>query len=157
MMAMALALRLATRVALPGAVAFSAALWVAGCSSSTPTASGSPAGPTSTQSRSGATPTTGGEAVDVSVLSSEKACNVVPVRVPAGDVVFATSNTGDSVTGFALYEGAPGPTPLAESRNIEPGGTGEFRLTLKAGEYTAVCRPGESGAGLRVAFTVAKD
>lgn len=146
------------RIALPVATAALVTLGLAGCGSGTtstgnsPTASASASGPSSPSS----TPTAGGEAIDVSVLSSETACNVIPVRVPAGNVAFATSNTGDSVTGFALYEGKSDQTPVAESRNIKPGENGEFRVTLKPGEYTAVCRPGETGAGIRVTFTVTK-
>lgn len=144
------------RIALPVATAALVTLGLAGCGSGTTSTGNSPTASASGPSSPSSTPTAGGEAIDVSVLSSETACNVIPVRVPAGNVAFATSNTGDSVTGFALYEGKSDQTPVAESRNIKPGENGEFRVTLKPGEYTAVCRPGETGAGIRVTFTVTK-
>lgn len=149
----------ATRAAIAAFALGAAAYALTSCSSaSTPaaspsTSSGSPsASATGTQSTG---PTPDADAVDVSILASDTACNVVPVRVPAGKLVFTVSNTGDKVNGFALYEGANGQTLLAESRNIASGGTGGFNITLKAGEYSTVCKPGETGNGIRGKFTVA--
>jgi len=152
-------LRPSRRVLLPVATAALVTMGLAACSSGTTSTSSSPSAspsasrPTGSASASSA----GGDAIDVSVLSSEKACNVVPVRVPAGELLFTTSNTGDRVTGFALYEGTTQQKLVGESRNIQPGENGEFRATLTAGEYTAVCRPGETGTGTQVKFTVTKD
>lgn len=134
------------------------ALALMSCSSSTtpassPSSSSGSAATSASTTSSGPTPDPG--AVDVSVLASDTACNVIPVRVPAGKLVFTISNTGDKVNGFAIYEGASGQTLIAESRNIAPGGTGGFNVALKAGQYSTVCKPGEVGGGIRTAFTVA--
>ena len=89
----------------------------------------------------------------LSVASTEDACQVSATTAPSGTVTFAVTNKGSQVTEFYLLA-SDGLRIVAEVENIGPGLTRELVLTAAPGDYFTVCKPGMLGDGIRAAFTV---
>lgn len=92
------------------------------------------------------------EATPVSVTSSETACDVAPTSAVAGSIVFAVQNTGAEPTEFYLYAGDG--SIVGEVEDIGPGVSRDLVLEVQAGAYQATCKPGMTGDGIKVPFTV---
>lgn len=89
----------------------------------------------------------------IAVSSTNDACNLSSVQAPAGAVTFKITNNGDQVTEFYLL-GDDGLRVVTEAENIGPGLTRELVAQPSAGNYFAACKPGMTGDGIKVPFTV---
>lgn len=83
--------------------------------------------------------------VAVPVTATDTACEVGKTRLTAGKTTFRVSNKGTKVTELELLK-SDGKI-LAERANIEPGDTADFVVNLPAGDFTALCSPGQTGKG----------
>lgn len=93
-----------------------------------------------------------GDATPVSVTSSDTACDVAPTSATSGAIMFSVQNTGGAATEFYLYK-ADG-SVVGEVEDIGPGVSRDLVLEVQAGDYEAACKPGMTGDGIRVPFTV---
>ncbi len=84
--------------------------------------------------------------------STDDACALSAAKAPSGSIVFSVTNDGSKVTEFYLL--GTGDRIISEAENIGPGLTRELVVEAEPGSYTARCRPGMSGEGIREAFTV---
>lgn len=76
---------------------------------------------------------------------TDAGCVPNAAKAPAGPIVFEVENAGTSaVTEFEVLEGE---TILGEKENLSDGLSGEFSLTLDAGEYTLYCPGGSNERG----------
>lgn len=101
-----------------------AALFAAGCGSS----SDAPAG-----------------AKAMSFELTDAGCVPNSAKAPAGPITFEVENAGTSkVTEFEVLDGG---TILGEVENLSDGFSGSFSLTLEQGEYTLYCPGGEDERG----------
>jgi iron uptake system component EfeO len=117
------------------AAAVSAAAALAACTSTAPTANDSAAG--------------GG----ISVTASDTACELGTTEAPAGTITFAIRNAGTKVNEFYLY--GAGDRIMGEVENIGPGLTRQLIVEVhEGGSYSATCKPGMVGDGIRTPFTV---
>lgn len=89
----------------------------------------------------------------VAVTSTNTTCDLSATSAPAGTVTFTVRNSGDKVTEFYVL-GADGTTVLGEAEDIGPGTSRDLKVTVDAGSYVAACKPGMTGDGIRVPFTV---
>lgn len=97
-------------------------------------------------------PATGSTTVQVE--SGDSACDLDTTSVAAGTVVFTVTNTGERVTEFYL-KSADGASIVAEVEDIAPGSSRDLTVTLDAGDYVTLCKPGMEGDGVGAAdFTV---
>ena len=97
-------------------------------------------------------PATGSTTVQVE--SSDTACDLDTTSVAAGTVVFTVNNTGERVTEFYLTS-EDGASIVAEVEDIAPGSSRDLTVTLEAGDYVTLCKPGMEGEGVGAAdFTV---
>lgn len=110
-------------VALPSAVLVVAAL--AGC-----------------QQKAATTAVGGGT---VTVTASDTACTLSTESIRSGTTTFSVKNTGSKVTEFYVQRGS---TILGEVENVGPGLTRTLNVSLKAGSYTTLCKPGGTGSGV---------
>jgi iron uptake system component EfeO len=92
-------------------------------------------------------------ATTIDVVNKDDACNLSAVAAPAGKVVFDVKNEGTKVTEFYL-KNADGSKIIGEVENIGPGVSRKMTVTVDAGAYMAICKPGEQGDGLSTAFVV---
>jgi iron uptake system component EfeO len=101
-------------------------------------------GDNSANSSSGAATTGGGSAKikpnEVSVKITEAGCEPAALDLKAGPTTFKVQNDGASRV--TEYEVLDGDRILGEAENIAPGLSGEFYLTLKAGDYQLYCPGG---------------
>ncbi|MFC5062187.1 iron uptake system protein EfeO [Actinomycetospora atypica] len=126
---------MSARPVLAALAATIAAGFLAGCTSTAPTASapGAP-GP-------------------VTVTASDTACDLSATSAPAGTVSFSIRNAGSKVTEFYVY--GAGDRIIGEVENIGPGLTRPLSVEIpQGGTYTTACKPGMVGDGLRAPFTV---
>lgn len=110
-------------VAVPGAVLLVAAL--AGCTQKATTAAG------------------GGNTV--TVTASDRACALSTTSIRSGATTFTVKNSGSKVTEFYVSKGSK---ILGEVENVAPGLTRSLSLSLPAGSYSTLCKPGQSGSGV---------
>ena len=89
----------------------------------------------------------------VKVSSTDDACTLSSAAATAGNVVFQVTNDGSEVTEFYLLD-EDGLRVLGEVENIGPGITRNMVVQVGAGSYLANCKPGMTGNGVRVPFTV---
>jgi iron uptake system component EfeO len=89
----------------------------------------------------------------IDVVSSDTECRLSTADTAAGTLTFQVKNEGTQVTEFYLL-GSDGLRILGEAENIGPGLTRNLTLQVSPGSYTAACKPGMVGDGLREAFTV---
>ena len=99
-----------------------------------------------------ADPASGG-GTTIAVRSSADACTLSATTAPSGTTTFAVTNSGDDVTEFYVYA-ADGGRILGEVENVGPAITRELTVVLDPGTYTTACKPGQTGDGIRAAFTV---
>jgi iron uptake system component EfeO len=79
---------------------------------------------------------------EVAVKINDLGCDPGKLDLPAGPTTFKVTNDGASKV--SEYEVLDGDRILGEAENIAPGLSGEFQLTLKAGDYTTYCPGGTS-------------
>ena len=89
----------------------------------------------------------------LSVVSSDDACEVSKVDVPAGTLTFDVTNTGSQVTEFYLL-GDDGLQIVGEVENVGPGSSRKLTVNATEGSYLTSCKPGQKGAGIRGDFAV---
>jgi iron uptake system component EfeO len=77
---------------------------------------------------------------EVAVKITDLGCDPAKLDLPAGPTTFKVTNDGASKV--TEYEVLDGDRILGEAENIAPGLSGEFQLTLKAGDYTTYCPGG---------------
>jgi len=76
---------------------------------------------------------------------TDAGCEPNEAKVPAGPVVFEVENAGTAkVTEFEVLDGNK---ILGEVENLSDGFSGDFTLTLEAGEYTLYCPGGSDERG----------
>ena len=92
----------------------------------------------------------------VEVSSTDDACTLSTAEAAAGNVVFQVTNDGSEVTEFYLLA-EDGLRVLGEVENIGPGITRNMVVQAGAGSYLANCKPGMTGDGIRVPFTITGD
>ena len=90
---------------------------------------------------------------NVSVRSTDDACEVSTSEAPSGNVVFEVTNAGSEVTEFYLL-GADGLRIIGEVENIGPGISRNLVVQASPGDYFSACKPGMVGEGIRAPFTV---
>lgn len=88
----------------------------------------------------------------IAVSSTDDACELSSDEAPAGAIVFEVTNDGGQVTEFYLLDADD--EIVSEVENIGPGLTRTLVVEAAEGDYTAQCKPGMAGDGLREAFTV---
>jgi iron uptake system component EfeO len=89
----------------------------------------------------------------IPVEAGDTTCVLGATEAPAGAITFSITNTGTKVTEFYLY--AVGDRIVGEVENIGPGLS--RKLVVEApdgGAYSAACKPGMVGDGIRTPFTV---
>ena len=89
----------------------------------------------------------------IAVSSTNDACTLSATQASAGTVTFRITNNGEQVTEFYLL-GEDGLRVVSEAENIGPGLTRELVTQASAGSYVASCKPGMTGDGIKVPFTV---
>ena len=105
-----------------------------------------------TNAAPGGAPGTGTATGTVTVTSSADACHLSTTTAPSGRLTFSVTNTGSDVTEFYLL-GSDGKT-VGEVENIGPGLSRDLVVQAQPGAYTAACKPGMAGDGIKQAFTV---
>jgi iron uptake system component EfeO len=95
---------------------------------------------------------TAGDATPVAVTSGDSTCEVTPTQAPAGTVVFSVQNTGAQATEFYLLRDSD--EVVGEVENIGPGVARDLVVDVAAGDYITSCKPGMTGDGIRVDFSV---
>jgi iron uptake system component EfeO len=88
----------------------------------------------------------------ITVTSSADACRLSATTAPSGGLTFSVSNAGGDVTEFYLLR-ADG-TVVGEVEDIGPGLSRDLVVQVMPGSYTAACKPGMTGEGVRQPFTV---
>lgn len=91
------------------------------------------------------TTTTGAAGNAVTVTATDTACSLSTTSLRRGTTTFTVKNTGTKVTEFYVQSGG---TMVGEVENVAPGLTRTLSLSLKAGRYTTLCKPGETGSGV---------
>jgi iron uptake system component EfeO len=79
---------------------------------------------------------------EIEVKIVDEGCEPATLDLPAGPTTFKVVN--DGAAKVSEYEILDGDRILGEAENIAPGLSGEFQLTLRAGDYTLYCPGGES-------------
>ena len=93
-----------------------------------------------------------GAAGPITVTATDTTCELSSTTAGVGTVTFSVRNTGTKVNEFYIYEGE---RIVSEVENIAPGLSRELKVEFTGpGTYTTACKPGMSGDGIRVAFTV---
>jgi len=118
------------------AVAAALPLFLAACGGSSDSTSG-----TDTTASSGGS-TAKVKPNEVSVKIVDAGCDPATLDLPAGPTTFKVVNEGAAK--ITEYEVLDGDRILGEAENIAPGLSGEFYLTLRAGDYTTYCPGGTS-------------
>ena len=90
---------------------------------------------------------------EMSVSSTDDACDVSAQKAPSGNLVFNVKNDGSKVTEFYLL-GEDGLRIVGEVENIGPGLTRDLVVKAVPGTYVTACKPGMVGDGIRNPFTV---
>jgi uncharacterized cupredoxin-like copper-binding protein len=110
-----------------------------------------PAAPTTTQPQ-GTTTTTpsASQASTVAVSETEFKITSASTALKAGKITFQVKNTGKIPHDLAVKQTGD------KTKLIQPGGTAELSVTLKAGKYELYCTvPGHEAAGMKLNVTVA--
>jgi iron uptake system component EfeO len=87
----------------------------------------------------------------VAVTGTDAACTPASTSVAAGRVEFAFTNKAGKTNELYVKRGDK---ILGEKEDVAPGATRSVAVTLKAGDYTLVCKPGQTGDGVSSPFTV---
>lgn len=83
----------------------------------------------------------------VAVTSTANKCTVADTSLAAGKLTFEVTNKGDEPT--ELYVLGENDRVIGEVENVGPGTSRTLTADLKAGDYTLVCKPGQTGDGIR--------
>ena len=94
-----------------------------------------------------------GSGSTITVASSADACTLSATSATSGPTTFSVTNSGDEATEFYVYA-ADGQRIVGEVENIGPTITRDLTVVLNPGTYTTACKPGQTGDGIRAAFTV---
>ena len=89
----------------------------------------------------------------LTVQATDEGCSVSAPTAPSGNLTFAVTNGGSTVTEFYLL-GSDGLRIVGEVENIGPGLTRDLVVTAGPGEYFTACKPGMVGDGIRSVFAV---
>lgn len=92
----------------------------------------------------------------IAVTITDDACTLSATDAPAGQAVFAVTNSGSKVAEFYVY-GADGTKIVAEVENVGPGLSRDLVVTLEPGTYVTSCDPGMDGDDIRADFTATGD
>ncbi|SDY73260.1 Cupredoxin-like domain-containing protein [Modestobacter sp. DSM 44400] len=92
----------------------------------------------------------------VAVTASDDSCQLDRTDLAAGDVTFAVTNEGSSVTEVYVYGEDDGEFTrvVSEVENIGPATSQDLHASLPAGTYEVACKPGQTGDGIRTTVTV---
>jgi uncharacterized cupredoxin-like copper-binding protein len=87
----------------------------------------------------------------VQVTSTDDACEVATAEVGAGSITFEVRNDGSDATEVYIFRGDDKSLsePLDEVEDIGPGTSRDMAIELEAGDYQLVCKPGQTGDGIR--------
>ena len=111
-----------------------------------------PAETTTTQQTTTAATTTSATkpaATNVPVSESEFKIVLSPTQLKAGPITFEAKNAGRIPHDLAIKQTGD------KTKLIQPGGTAELKVTLKAGTYELYCSvPGHEAAGMKLNITV---
>jgi iron uptake system component EfeO len=91
-------------------------------------------------------------AEQLAVTSSDDVCTIDDDRVAAGPVTLTVVNEGDQVTEVYVY--GDGDAIVGEKEDITPGSSADFTVELEPGRFEIVCKPGQTGDGIRTELTV---
>jgi len=86
------------------------------------------------------------------ITATDHACRVATTALKAGMRTFDVSNRGGRVTEVYVY--GERDRIVAERENIGPGTKATFSADLADGTYQVVCKPGQTGDGIRQTITV---
>jgi iron uptake system component EfeO len=99
--------------------------------------------------------TTGAGSNAVTVTATDTACSLSTSSIRSGTTTFTVTNTGTKVTEFYVSKGE---TTLGEVENVAPGLSRSLSVSLQPGNYTTLCKPGETGSGVgKATLTVSGD
>lgn len=93
---------------------------------------------------------------NISVTSTDTACNLTATETKAGKVTFKVKNEGSKVTEFYVLA-SDGLRIISEVENIGPNLTRELVVELAEGTYKTACKPGMVGDGIQGEFKVTKN
>jgi iron uptake system component EfeO len=86
------------------------------------------------------------------VKGTDTTCEPAATTFTAGTHRFELANEGTKASELYVY--GPGDKIVAEVEDVGPGTKRALKATLKAGTYELACKPGQTGAGIRVPITV---
>ncbi len=92
----------------------------------------------------------------VAVTATDDSCELDLTDLVAGQITFAVSNEGSSVTEVYVYgeDGGEYSTVVSEVENIGPGTSRDMQVDLAGGTYEVACKLGQTGDGIRTLITV---
>lgn len=93
---------------------------------------------------------------EISVTSTDTACNLSTTEAKAGKVTFKVKNEGSKVTEFYVL-GSDGLRIISEVENIGPNLERSLTVELPEGSYKTACKPGMVGDGIQGDFKVTKN
>ncbi|MCU1350804.1 MAG: hypothetical protein JWM05_13 [Acidimicrobiales bacterium] len=88
----------------------------------------------------------------IEVVSTKTACTPKTTELTAGKVTFEAVNKGDQTTELYVLEQSG--KVVTEVENIGPGTSRTLTATLNPGRYILMCKPGQTGRGIRTTVTV---
>lgn len=92
-------------------------------------------------------------AAPITVDASDDDCKLSSTQAGTGPATFVVTNNGTKVTEFYVY--GEGDRVIGEVENVSPGLKRELIVNLtEPGTYTAACKPGMVGDGIRKDITV---
>ena len=87
----------------------------------------------------------------VAVTGTDTACTPAAASVAAGRIEFTFTNSAAKTNELYVKRGDK---ILGEKEDVPPGASRSVAVTLKAGDYTLLCKPGQTGDGVSSPFTV---
>lgn len=97
-------------------------------------------------------------ATSTQIKAGDSSCTVGKQEIRSGDTTFDIENVGSDVTEVYLYtegEGGKFNKVVIQRENIGPGTSQEMEVSLPAGQYKIVCKPGMTGDGIPADLRVA--
>ena len=91
-------------------------------------------------------------ATRVAVSGTDSACTPAKTDLSAGDVTFDFTNSASDVN--EIYVLRPDASVVGEVENVSTGTQRALTVSLVAGDYNLVCKPGQKGDGFRTAIKV---
>lgn len=88
----------------------------------------------------------------IAVTSTDEKCSAADTSLNAGALTFEINNDGNEPT--ELYVLGDEDKVLGEVENVGPGTSRTLTVDLSAGDYNLVCKPGQTGDGIRQAIEV---